>query len=61
MLAGVELAALVWSFSIHAHKLYKLENDQCENYSKFDFCAVITFLQAKGMSRSKIHCRLLTV
>jgi hypothetical protein len=31
-----------------------------ENYSKFEVCAVVRFLQAEGVSQSKIHCRLVS-
>jgi hypothetical protein len=32
-----------------------------ENYSKFEVCAVIWFLQAEGVSQSEIHCRSVRV
>jgi hypothetical protein len=32
-----------------------------ENYSKFEVCAVVRFLQAKEVSQSEIHCRLVSV
>lgn len=31
------------------------------NYSKFEVCTVVRFLQAEGVSQSKIHCRLVSV
>jgi hypothetical protein len=32
-----------------------------ENYSKFEVSMVVRFLQAEGMSQSKIHRRLVSV
>jgi hypothetical protein len=32
-----------------------------EHYSKFEVCAVVSFLQAQGVSQSKIHRMLVSV